>query len=187
MSATLEYTAPLLEDLSRRSLDIQALKDTALGLWRADKASARNLGAALIAVRDAMSANHGAFTRWYEKNGLDENRVNYCIRVVEGKVKRTVGSISASPSADYEKAVAASVRKFARSTGKPLEELPSEQITNLLDTLVFDLISTLRDKAGIVDNANQPPALGSYRKRLHTSLKGIVNVLFVEKTTGGSR
>lgn len=91
MSTTLEYTAPLLQELAdaaHQNLKIKALKETAIELWRKDQASARDLGAALIAVRDALKEKHGAFKRWYRETGLDENRAYYCIRLVEGKVKK---------------------------------------------------------------------------------------------------
>lgn len=68
------------------SLNIQALQDRALHLWEVDKASAMDLGVALLAVRDAMSS-HGAFAKWWRAAGLEENRVYYCIRLALGKVK----------------------------------------------------------------------------------------------------
>jgi hypothetical protein len=43
------------------------------------------LGMALVAVRDRMK--HGEFIRWISANGFDKNRVYYCIRVFEGKIK----------------------------------------------------------------------------------------------------
>src|SRR5580704_16088256 len=61
------------------SLNIQALMDEALRLWAADQQSALALGKALIAVRDALRNEHGAFTSWFREAGLVENRVYYCI------------------------------------------------------------------------------------------------------------
>jgi hypothetical protein len=71
------------------SLEIQALQTRALELWEIDKASALELGRALVAVRDAMQGEHGAFTRWWSDHDLDENRVYYCIRKAEGKIPAT--------------------------------------------------------------------------------------------------
>lgn len=67
------------------SLNVQALQQRALELWEVDQASALELGKALCAVRDAMRDEHGAFAKWYRDNGLEENRVYYCIRRAEGK------------------------------------------------------------------------------------------------------
>jgi hypothetical protein len=67
------------------SLNVQALQQRALELWEVDQASALELGRALIAVRDAMREERGAFAKWYRENGLEENRVYYCIRRAEGK------------------------------------------------------------------------------------------------------
>jgi len=64
---------------------LPALQQRALELWEVDQASALELGRALIAVRDAMREEHGAFAKWYRENGLEENRVYYCIRRAEGK------------------------------------------------------------------------------------------------------
>lgn len=69
------------------SLNIQALQSRALELWGIDQASAIELGRALIAVRDAMEDQHGAFAAWWKGNDLEENRVYYCIRKAEGKIK----------------------------------------------------------------------------------------------------
>jgi len=88
MSTALEYTAPLVEKLGKGSLNIQALKDHALELWKKDQGSAKELGEALIAVRDVLRSNRGGFARWYRQQGLNENRVHYCIRLAEGKVKK---------------------------------------------------------------------------------------------------
>lgn len=66
-------------------MNIQALQHRAIELWKKDKASARELGRALIAVRGAMQ-RHGGFAAWWHSKGMDENRVYYAIRVAEGKV-----------------------------------------------------------------------------------------------------
>ena len=71
-----------------QSLNIQALQKNVLQLWRKDQWSARELGKALITLRDAMKGAHGDFAKWFREAGLDENRVYYCIREVEGKNKR---------------------------------------------------------------------------------------------------
>ena len=68
------------------SLNIKALQDRALELWAVDQASALELGRALLAVREAMCEQHGAFAQWFRENGLEENRVYYCLRRAEGKV-----------------------------------------------------------------------------------------------------
>src|SRR5947209_4832647 len=68
------------------SLNIQALQQRALELWAVDQTSALELGRALIAVREAMREEHGAFAKWFRANELEENRVYYCIRKAEGKV-----------------------------------------------------------------------------------------------------
>jgi len=80
-------TATSSQPLNEESLNIQALQQRALILWEADKESALELGKALIAVRDAMAHEHGAFTKWWRASELDENRVYYCIRKAEGKIK----------------------------------------------------------------------------------------------------
>src|SRR5437870_5883508 len=63
---------------------LEKLQEAALSLWESDEASAAKLGAALIAVRDAMG--FGKFAEWYRDNKLEHNRVYYCIRKVEGKI-----------------------------------------------------------------------------------------------------
>lgn len=74
-----------MQSSEMETLNIKGLQQRALELWEVDQASALELGRALIAVRDAMREEHGAFSNWYRENGLEENRVYYCIRRAEGK------------------------------------------------------------------------------------------------------
>jgi len=82
MTAVQEY-------IPTETLNIKALQDRALKLWEVDQASALDLGHALCAVRDAMREEHAAFAKWYRANGLEENRVYYCIRRAEGKTAQS--------------------------------------------------------------------------------------------------
>ena len=83
-----------------QSLNIQALQKQTLELWKADQCSARELGKALVNLRDAMRQVHGDFTQWFRDAGLSENRVYYCIRLVEGKIEKK------QPSAEEDKSPA---------------------------------------------------------------------------------
>lgn len=80
----------IVENNINESLKLQALKEEALRLWAVDQQSALDLGKALIAVREALAENHGAFAAWFRENGLEENRVYYCIRKAEGKTQEPV-------------------------------------------------------------------------------------------------
>ncbi|SRR6266403_2055783 len=71
-----------------QSLNIQALQKRVIELWRADQSSALELGKALITTREAMRDAHGDFAKWFSGAGLSENRVYYCIRLVEGKIAK---------------------------------------------------------------------------------------------------
>jgi hypothetical protein len=66
-------------------LKLQALQDKAVDLWKSDQTSARELGEALIDVREAMG-KHGEFTAWWQSKHMVENRVYYCVRIAQGKV-----------------------------------------------------------------------------------------------------
>jgi hypothetical protein len=68
--------------------NLATLQATVVQLWVKDQASAEELGRALRCVRDEMKAfkRRGAFKKWFLAQGMDENRVYYCIRLVEGKV-----------------------------------------------------------------------------------------------------
>jgi hypothetical protein len=72
-----------------QSLNIQALQRRVLELWKADQSSALELGKALVTTRDAMRDAHGDFAEWFDKAGLSENRVYYCIRLAEGKIAKS--------------------------------------------------------------------------------------------------
>jgi hypothetical protein len=63
---------------------ITVLKARALKLWRTDKGHAKDLGVALLKVRNAIG--HGNFKLWWEKHNLSQARVSYCMRLALGKV-----------------------------------------------------------------------------------------------------
>jgi hypothetical protein len=99
-------TAELTDaDLKEREAKFEALEARALELWKVDQDSAVELGKALIGVRDALKDNHGAFTMWYRGHDLDENRVHYCIRKVEGKIaappKKRASETIETPEPDF--------------------------------------------------------------------------------------
>ncbi|HKN76416.1 MAG TPA: hypothetical protein VJW94_14650 [Candidatus Acidoferrum sp.] len=81
---------------------IKALQVEAIRLWAADQQSAADLGRALIAVREAMASQHGAFSQWWRAEGFNENRVYYCIRRAEGKIKdSSAGTELAAPESQF--------------------------------------------------------------------------------------
>ena len=79
----------MAKDMVGQSLNIQALQRRVLELWKADQSSALELGKALVTTRDAMRDAHGDFAEWFDKAGLSENRVYYCIRLAEGKIAKS--------------------------------------------------------------------------------------------------
>lgn len=72
------------------NVDFQHLESAALTLCDKDAVSSKELGEALIKVRDACEA-HGDFTKWMRAHKVDRNRVNYCVRLIEGKVAKAKG------------------------------------------------------------------------------------------------
>ncbi len=85
-----------------QSLNIQALQERTIELWKADQISAQELGKALVSLREAMKDAHGDFTKWFREAGLSENRVYYCIRLVEGKIEKNPPSEEKTSPADEE-------------------------------------------------------------------------------------
>jgi hypothetical protein len=79
------------------NVDFQHLECAALTLCEKDKVNSKELGAALIKVRDACAA-HGDFTKWMRAHKVDRNRVNYCVRLIEGKVTNAKGRKAAGVS-----------------------------------------------------------------------------------------
>lgn len=119
--------------MADEKLTIQHLQKQALDLWKKDQTSARDLGAALIKVRDEMlAAGHGKFTDWVRRQALDTNRVNYCMQVVEGK--RTKGKGKELKPDALKKVLAAMLKKgeqadlnvLAKSEGKTITEAAVE-------------------------------------------------------------
>ena len=74
--------------LKSQANNVRKLQAAALKCWQTDEEGAERLGHALVAVREAMKKlGRGKFTEWYRHHKMDENRVQYCIRKVEGKIK----------------------------------------------------------------------------------------------------
>jgi len=77
------------EMASRRSAaekELSKMQAVAIKLRQQDDATALELGKLLKNIRETMKAlGRGDWTQWYEEAGFKENRVNYCIRVAEGK------------------------------------------------------------------------------------------------------
>lgn len=65
------------------------MQAVAIKLRAQDDATTLELGKLLIDIRGMMKAlDRGDWTLWYTEAGFKENRVNYCIRVAEGKVTK---------------------------------------------------------------------------------------------------
>jgi hypothetical protein len=115
-----------MKDMVGQRLNIQLLQKEVVSLWNKDNESARELGKALITLRDAMKDAHGNFAQWFKDSGLAKNRVYYCIRLAEGKI--------ANPQDEDEE------------ESKPREQ-PSTEF--LLTTEVWQLLSRHAANRGI--------------------------------------
>jgi hypothetical protein len=65
-------------------MELEPAQQEVLRLWRDDKRTAKDLGFALLAVQKQMT-KRGAFTAWWTSEGLEKNRVYYCMRIVQKK------------------------------------------------------------------------------------------------------
>jgi hypothetical protein len=84
------------------------VQQSALDLWKVDQQalgasekSARNFGAALNTVREAMP--RGGYTQWLKQNGIDRNRANYCMRVASGKQKANAEKTTSAVPEGFKK------------------------------------------------------------------------------------
>jgi hypothetical protein len=131
MTAQAEFET---ESLKIQALNPQAfgqfeeLEQMALELWKKDQVSALELGRALVRVREAcFLRGHGEWYRWFHEQGLDENRVHYCIRLAEetridlprlnpSKYKKNLQHVLCSlPRTIMEKGARATGEKFAEA------------------------------------------------------------------------
>jgi hypothetical protein len=173
-----------MKDKVGQNFNIQTLQKGVIELWKADQASALDLDKALITLRDTMREAHGDFKQWYTKEGLATNRVYYCIRLAEGKVKKSAAKSAASekPSAVFERAVACAVRENLK--GLVVEKLRPADITNLIDKVVSALIYTLRWETRILDTSAPPPS--EHLKSFQAGLAGIVAAYYVPRDARGA-
>jgi len=75
--------------------NVEELKEKALAAWMPMRGkwdeldvSAKEFGHALIELRKVL-CERGQMTRWMKANRIPKNRAQYCIRLAEGKIKRT--------------------------------------------------------------------------------------------------
>jgi hypothetical protein len=124
------------------TLNIQALQERALSLWKVDETCALQLGRALVAVREAMRAEgHGNFTAWYRAAKLSENRVQYCLRLAEGKVDKakTQEGWSAHPTAIMARNVTTAITRDMKQSF----ELNKGKTANFAHSVILNAIHTL--------------------------------------------
>lgn len=67
-----------------QELELEPAQQEVLRLWRDDQRTAKDLGRALLVVQKQMT-ERGAFTAWWKQEGLEKNRVYYCMRIVQKK------------------------------------------------------------------------------------------------------
>jgi hypothetical protein len=86
--------------------EIAGLKKRALKLWRTDNSHAMELGRALVAVREALRSQHGAFKEWWEDNRLSQSRVSYCMDLASEKLAKRKKKAKAKAAEDIKVAQA---------------------------------------------------------------------------------
>jgi hypothetical protein len=141
--------------LKVQAIDLSVLQEEALTLWAKDQASARELGQALIAVREKMfQVARGSFTHWYRQKKLSENRVNYCIRLVEGKINKSPKARALRPSVQFETVAARAVQSVL--SGHTDRKTNSLNIAKhaVQETLKYVLVSLYTEYAtfGVVED-----------------------------------
>jgi hypothetical protein len=91
-----------MADFENSKSELLSLQSTAVELWKADKQSAKELGEALVKVREAMRVAKGpTFGSWLEENGIPQNRASYCMRVATGKVDKAKKQTQKADSRTY--------------------------------------------------------------------------------------
>lgn len=65
---------------------VRSLETKALKLSKADESHAKELGFALLELRNAYRYTHGSFTNWCRRHKIKQSRVSYCMRLAQGKV-----------------------------------------------------------------------------------------------------
>jgi hypothetical protein len=167
-------------DMVGESLNIQALQKRAIELWKQDQCSAIELGKALISLRDAMKDAHGDFAKWFRSAGLLENRVYYCIRLVEGKVERK-NKLTQDPSEPLQTAVARAVRDVYRKQIRDVRN-PNKQsaVLSMCAKALDALFLSLRDEE-VVEDMGDNAEFCKHREEALKALEAMVSVLEFKK------
>lgn len=94
-------------------VEFQQLEEAACTWAKRDAVAVRELGKALIAVRDSFKYN--MFGQWLKDHNIDRNRAYYAIRVVEGKVPKPTDTMDHPTRKLFKDAVVKSFAKFPTS------------------------------------------------------------------------
>jgi hypothetical protein len=143
--------AKLMLEADKRFDELQDLQEEAVRLWRADGKSALALGKVLVKVQEKMAGLHrGAFKRWWVSEGLEKNRVYYCIRLASPKGNKV--KESKERRARTARAVAFSVvNDKLQKLWKLGEESNTQKANELLQEIVAEIkerfIANLKTKA----------------------------------------
>jgi cell fate (sporulation/competence/biofilm development) regulator YmcA (YheA/YmcA/DUF963 family) len=129
-------------EAAKHSDELEELQKEALRLWKADKKSALAVGKILVKVQEKMaSMPHGAFKRWWVAEGLQKNRVSYCMRLASpkgNKVKESKERRARTPRAVAFSLVNDKLQK--------LWKLGEENNTQKANELYQEIISEIKER-----------------------------------------
>lgn len=118
------------------------LQVRALELYRKDDHSAKELGQALIAVRDAFKGvGKGAYEKWWKEHKLNQHRVSYCVRLAEGKIKAAKIRRATSPERMAESAIREKVNAFLKFTANEGLMTTVDQLNVEMRKLCYSVIT----------------------------------------------
>jgi hypothetical protein len=112
---------------------LQKLQDRAIALWEKEQSNARELGKTLVEIRDKMG--YGEFGKWWKEKKLDQNRVSYCMRLVEGKVADAKAKAKGSPRTKAVADVTKDLRKLYDLANADKEDAAKQ----LLEKIIRDI------------------------------------------------
>jgi hypothetical protein len=121
-------------------MELEPAQQEVLRLWKDDKRTAKDLGFALLAVQKQMT-KRGAFTAWWTSEGLEKNRVYYCMRIVQKKDGDKPKGGEERPRRSSRAVAFSEVNDILRDLWKlkESEEYTKKEAEELLDRIVAEI------------------------------------------------
>jgi hypothetical protein len=129
---------------TQKEAKLQSLQNTAVALWKKEQSNTVELGKSLLAIKAMV--DHGEFKKWWTKEGMNQGRVSYCMRVADPKGNKVKEAKEKTQSTPRAKALGAVNKKLAQLWSLA-EAGEGQKARELFDEVVAEIRARFMPKA----------------------------------------